>query len=472
MTAGTSAARPTSAQVAASGPERPPSALRLVRTLIREAGGTGIDTSAGPLFNHSVWARDRIISSFDLLPERPDVTHDTVLTLAHLQGTRRTVRSEEERGRIHNELRDLRQWQAPLRLKALFGLVLAPLWGGSPRGYITYFGSDSTPLFVLLVAAFARVEARILDERVIRRDGSSATIRQAVREATRWIESHITGDGLVEVPKHNIFSLPPQIWRDSPTSNFDEHGRMANVVEPMAYLDIQALCADALEEASSLIRHNAPLPGDAEIGQHSVHDIAWADELDDEAHAMRAAAQRTFWMEDKAYYAFAADRDAAGEARVLRAVQSDAGWLLATRFFDDLPAATKACRIGGVVRMLFSAEMLTPAGIRCRALRYHNPSFRNYHEDVWPMDTFMIARGLRRHGLHELADELEARLVNAIARLGSAWEFIVVDDAGRIVQPRDDLARAASSGRSRPGVGDGARSRHRLDRDGPAPAQA
>jgi len=418
-----------------------------VDRLVREAHGTGIDTSAGALFNHSVWARDRIISAFDLLPERPEVARQTILTLARLQGTRRTVRSEEEPGRIHNELRDLRRWRAPLHLKAPFGLVLAQLWGGSPRGYITYFGSDSTPLFILLVAAYAELRPDILDELVVRRDGSAASIGQAVREAARWIESHLTPDGLVEVPKHNVFSLPPQIWRDSPTSNFDEHGRMANVVEPMAYLDVQALCADALEDAAALFRDGSRQPSPGPVAERGVRDPGWPEALATEARRIREATQRTFWMEDEAFYAFAADRDAGGERRVLRAVQSNAGWLLATRFFDDLPVATKQRCVGGVVRTLFSAGMLTPAGVRGRALRHHDPRFRNYHEDVWPMDTAMIARGLRRHGFHELAHELEARLVNAATLLGDAWEFIVVDDAGRVVDPR---VRAQEALRLRP----------------------
>ncbi len=409
---------------------RPLSVLRLVEQLILEARGTGIDTSAGELFNHSVWARDRSISSFDLLPERPGVARQSILTLARLQGTRRTIRSEEEPGRIHNELRDLRRWRAPWRLKAPFGLVLAELWGGSPRGYITYFGSDSTPLFISLVAAYAKLGPDILDELVVRRDGSAASIGQAVCEAGRWIVSHLTADGLVEVPKHNVFSLPPQIWRDSPTSNFDEHGRMANVVEPMAYLDVQALCADALEDAAALIQIRAG------------HEAVWPDALAAEARRIREATQRTFWMEDEAYYAFAADRGAGGERRLLRAVQSNAGWLLATRFFDAMPAADKERCVGGVVRTLFSADLLTPAGVRGRALRHHDPTFRNYHEDVWPMDTFMIARGLRRQGFHELADELEARLLNTAAALGGAWEFVVVDDGGRVVDPRLGEAEA------------------------------
>jgi hypothetical protein len=417
-------------------PVAPPSALRLVKQLVREARGTGIDTSAGGLFNHSVWARDRIISSVDLLPEQPEVARATIMTLARLQGTRSAMLSEEEPGRIHNEQRDLRRWHAPLGLKALFAFVIAPLWGGSPRGYVTYFAADSTPLFVSLVAAYARLRPDILDELVVRRDGSAASIRQAVREAARWLESHITADSLVEVPKHNVLSLPPQIWRDSPTSNFDERGRMADVVDPVVYLDVQALAADALEDAAALVLEDAS------------RDLDWPGRLVAEAGRIRGAIQRTFWMEDIAYYAFAADRDAGDRRRVLRAVQSDAGWLLAARFFDGMTAAEKERRIGGVVRMLFSPDMLTPAGIRCRALSDHNPAFRNYHEDVWPMDTFMIARGLRRQGFHELADELEARLVDTAAALGGAWEFIVVDGEGRVVDPRAGKAGA----RLRPGA--------------------
>ena len=57
----------------------------------------------------------------------------------------------------------MRAWRAPLWLKALFGLGIAPLWGGTPAGYTTYFSSDSTPLFVMLVAALARREPGMLD---------------------------------------------------------------------------------------------------------------------------------------------------------------------------------------------------------------------------------------------------------------------------------------------------------------------
>ncbi len=422
---------------------RPPSALRLIERLIREAGGTGMDTSAGVLFNHSVWARDRILSALDVLPERPEVARQTILTLMRLQGTRRKALSEEEPGRIHNELRDLRDWRAPLTLKALFGLVIAPLWGGSPRGYTSYFGSDSTPLFILLVNEYAKLCPDILGQSAARDGATPTTVADAVREATRWIESHLTAGGLVEAPKHNVLSLPPQTWKDSPTSNFDERGRMINVVEPIAWLPIQALCADALEAAAGLVRHNVALPAGRSISEETIADLAWSELLKEEAQTIRLETQRAFWMEDAGYYSFAIDKDRDGRRRVVRAIQSDPGWLLATRFFDELPAAERERSIAGTVRTLFSPEMLTSAGIRGRSLRHTNPLFRNYHENVWPMDTFMIAKGLRRQGLDALADELETRTVNTVNLLGDPWEFFAVDDDGAIVHPRLEAGEAA-----------------------------
>ena len=74
----------------------------------------------------------------------------------------------------------MRAWRAPLWLKALFGLGIAPLWGGTPTGYTTYFASDSTPLFVMLVAALARREPGVLDLPVTGRDGRLETLADSV----------------------------------------------------------------------------------------------------------------------------------------------------------------------------------------------------------------------------------------------------------------------------------------------------
>ena len=115
--------------------------------------------------------------------------------------------------------------------------------------------------------------------------------------------------------------------------------------------------------------------------------------------------------------------------------------MLAGGFFDGLPEAERALYVGGIVRRLFSPPLLTVAGVRGRGLDDSDPAFRNYHEHVWPMDNATIARGLRRQGFAELAGQLEARLLNALDALGGHDEFIAVDDAGLVVDPRP-VARA------------------------------
>jgi hypothetical protein len=229
----------------------PPALLALVEKLRGNGRGRGIDTSAGLLFNHTFWARDRVLTALDLLDRASEPATETVLALAALQGTRRTVRSEEEPGRIHSEQRNLFGWRAPLWLKLLFGLGLSSIWGGTPAGYTTYFASDSTPLFIILVAALADREPGILDATVTRKDGRVATVRDSVAEACGWIAGHVNDDGLVWLEQSNILALQ-QVWKDGPTSNFDEHGRMPNLAGPMAYLDVQVLAAEALGRAARL----------------------------------------------------------------------------------------------------------------------------------------------------------------------------------------------------------------------------
>ena len=417
----------------------PPALTALVDELLGRGQGRGVDTSGGLLFNHTLWARDRVLTALDLLDQTSQPAVETVLALAALQGTRRTVRSEEEPGRIHNEQRSLLGWQAPIWLKALFGLGLASIWGGTPLGYTTYFSSDSTPLFIILVAALAEREPDILDATVVRKDGRVVTVGDSVAEACGWIEGHLDGDGLVSLAQSNILALQ-QVWKDGPTSNFDEHGRMPNLARPMAYLDVQVLASEALGLAARLpaTRSSEPLLPERLLAR---------------SRAIRDATITHFWLPEQRYFAHAIERDAEGRPRPLRALQSNAGWMLATSFFDELREEQRAALVGGVVRTLFSADMLTVAGIRGRALSQHNPGFRSYHENVWPFDSAIIARGLRHHGLDELADQLEARLLNVANMLGGAFEFVTVDGDGRVVDPRLSAVTAGRLfGRSVPGL--------------------
>ena len=137
---------------------------------------------------------------------------------------------------------------------------------------------------------------------------------------------------------------------DGPTSNFDEHGRMPNVVRPMAYLDVQVLAAEALA------------PGGRPAGRPPAASACAPSRA-----PSATPPSPTSGCPSGATSAHAIDRDSDGRPRLLRAVQSNAGWMLATSFFDELPETQRAALVGGIVRMLFSAELLTPAGIRGRA---------------------------------------------------------------------------------------------------------
>ena len=145
-----------------------------------------------------------------------------------------------------------------------------------------------------------------------------------------------------------------------------------------------------------------------------------AELMEDERQ--NGATLRDFWMPARRYFGYAMDRGPDGRRRLLSATQSNAGWVLASGLLDDLPEEERRVYIEGIVRTLFSADLLTDAGLRGRALADSKPRFRNYHENVWPVDTFMTAKGLRRQGFDELAEQLEARLLNVMNALGSYYD--------------------------------------------------
>jgi glycogen debranching enzyme len=63
------------------------------------------------------------------------------------------------------------------------------------------------------------------------------------------------------------------------------------------------------------------------------------------------------------------------------------------------------------------------ASVRFRAGSYHNGS-------TWPMDTGVIADGLRRHGFIVQADDLEDRILRGCAATGGFPEFFRGDADG------------------------------------------
>ncbi len=397
----------------------PPSSLASLRKL-DTTDGRGLFTSNGENFNNAIFGRDSLIASCELLGWEARIAHKVILTLAALQGTKNRSLSDEEPGRIHHENREFKTWETSSVNKSVARAVFG-LWGGNFEKATTYFSIDATPRFILLIADYAKDHPDILNEKVRRADGQEITVEQSMVDAADWITSHIAKSGLVEVGRHNPTGLIHQTWKDSPTGYIHENGDMANVTKPIAYLNIQTIAADSLSAAAGLV---------SEDRQNEA--MSWQT-------ASKSIADSTikkFWMEDKKFFAAAIDKDNNGHDRQLRTLQSDAGWMLNSDIFDHLPTAERNKYVSAIVKELFSGDFLTDAGIRSRALQYADTlNVADYHGSLvsWPIDTYMIAQGLRKQGLPKLAKQLESRILNTVNMSGDNYEFYYVQPDGKVL---------------------------------------
>ncbi len=403
----------------------PPSTLASLRRL-DTTDGRGLFTSNGENFNNAIFGRDSLIASSELLSWDPRIAHEVILTLAALQGTKDSRQSDEEPGRIHHENREFKTWQArPLKKAAVEAMF--SLWGGNFQEATTYFSIDATPRFILLIDDYAKDHPDILNEKVRRADGQEITVEQSMVDAADWITSHVAQSGLVEVGRHNPTGLMHQTWKDSPTGYIHENGDMANITQPIAYLNVQTIAADSLSAAAGLV--SADRRNEA---------ISWQT-------ASKSITDNTikkFWMEDKQFFAAAIDKDDHGRERQLRTIQSDAGWMLNSNIFENLPSDERAKYISAIVQELFSSDFLTDVGIRSRSVQYADTlNVADYHGSLvsWPIDSYIFAQGLRRQGLARLAQQLESRVLNAVNMSGDNYEFYYVQPDGEVIL---DLASA------------------------------
>ncbi len=394
------------------------SALKTLNRL--KEPGYGIHPSEGENFNHTLFARDSAISARQLIGHDPTIARETILTLASRQGTEFAPNIDEEPGKIHHEDRDMSKWKAGLSNKVMRS-ALSIIWGGSPSKMMTYFSMDSTPLYLLLVSDYTVYDTSILDETVELQDGRTISIAESMEAAADWMVSHQTHDKLIEIPRHNRYGLTHQTWKDSLTGYIHENGNSLNLSQPIAYLEVQALVVDGLIRTADTLKKRIPQKAlewkrtAAEITRATLHD---------------------FWEEGSQYFISTIDRDKNGERRKNSVEQSDPGWLLNTVIFDNLTEADRKKYVSGIVNKLFSADFLTDAGIRSRSLEYADIlNVTDYHGSLttWPIDTYMIAQGLRRQGLAKLADQLEARIINSINISGDFYEFFFVDKDGTVI---------------------------------------
>lgn len=395
-----------------------PGVSEAYNTLISSDGGY-IETSAGSFYNHTLFGRDagataKFVTDFD-----HEVARQTILALAKLQGVEYDRRTQEELGRIHHEWRNFKLWQGSLAER----IMLWPwkyIWGGNSRLLLTYFAADTTAGYIRLVHKYAtHIDAGILSVKITDKSGTSITIAETVERAAQWIAAQVHGD-LFMTKRSNVFSLPFQTYQDSITAYSRTDGSLAKYQDFIGYVEIQAFAADALYDACHMLDDN-------------VHRHEWQ-----QAKAtLECGLYQTYWSEAEKFFAICIDKKGPTDR-----LGVSAGWTLNTSSWEDLPDQERADKLSSIVRRLFSNEFLTSAGLRTRAVSQPPimPDLIEYHGalTVWPMFTFMVIEGLRRHHLYQLAEQLENRLINTLNISGHFDEFFIVQRDGSLNLPSDD----------------------------------
>ena len=324
---------------------------------------TGPYPYAGVPWYSTAFGRDGVISALQMLWLEPELARGVLSYLARHQATETAPFSDAEPGKIMHETRKGEM----ATLKEL------------PFGRY-YGGVDTTPLYIVLAAAYA--------ERV----GSVDLIGRlwpSLLSAVAWMDavSDRSRDGFITYQRAALSGLSNQGWKDSQDSVFHADGRVPE--GPIALVEVQGYAYAAYKGMAALAER---------LGQ-----TEFVEPWRNRAEVLREAVEARFWMEDKQCYALALDGH--GDQCAVRA--SNVAHLL----FVGLPSPERAEL---VIKQLLTSSFFTGWGIRTLAsdeipfnpMSYHNGS-------IWPHDTAMCAAGIARYGARNAVIRLTSGMFEA-----------------------------------------------------------
>ncbi|MEV4710604.1 glycogen debranching N-terminal domain-containing protein [Micromonospora sp. NPDC049374] len=314
--------------------------------------------AAGLPWFMTLFGRDSIFTSLQVLPFVPELIPPTLTMLAGLQGHRVDDFRDEEPGKILHELR--------------YGETA----GFEEQPHSPYYGAaDSSALFVILLDEYERWTG---DVELVKR------LEASVRGALTWIDTYgdLLGTGYVWYQTRNPKAgLENQCWKDSWDAICYSDGRLPSF--PRATCELQGYAYDAKLRGARLARL-------------CWNDPVYADRLEREAAELKERFNRDFWLPDKEYYALALDSDGSP----VDALSSNIGHLLWSGIVDD-------SRAQRVAEHLLGPRLFSGWGVRTLADDQGRYNPIGYHVGtVWPFDNSIIAWGLWKYGLREEAGRI------------------------------------------------------------------
>lgn len=356
-----------------------------------------------------VFGRDSLRVAIDLISSYPSLARATTLKLAQLQGIEYNVAREEEPGRIVHEARD----KDDVRAQQL-SRDLGWEW--------PYYGSvDATPEFIRTLTAYCRrteENYQFLSTRYTDRAGKSRDMAYALDMALEWILNRLdsNNEGLLEYKSVLPHGIENQVWKDSWDAYHHADGTLANRNQGIASIEVQVTTYDALLDA-------------AELYERVYDDAERARALRERAGTLGQTILDHFWTDDKGgYFVLGTDRDDDGALRQLKIRTSNMGHVLNSRLLegDDPELLHKR---EAVIRHILSPSMLNISGIRTLAndeVRFRPGAYHN--GSVWLWDTHHIAKGLRRQGHEDAANELDRRMLHVIETTRLFPEYVRGDN--------------------------------------------
>jgi glycogen debranching enzyme len=328
------------------------------------AGGHSLPAAGLPWFM-TMFGRDSIFTSLQVLPFTQELAATTLRELGLRQGSRIDDFRDEDPGRILHEMR--------------YGEMTA----FEERPHSPYYGcADATALYVVLLDEYERWTG---DLQLVRE------LEYEARAALNWIDEYanLQGNGYVAYRRRNEETgLENQCWKDSWDSIAYHDGRLPGF--PRATCELQGYAYDAKMRAARLAR----LAWD---------DSAFADRLEVEAADLKRRFNRDFWVEEGGFFALALDAD----GRQVDSLTSNNGHLLWSGIVEDSKAEI-------VVRQLLGERLFSGWGIRTMAVGEGRYNPIGYHVGtVWPFDNSFIAWGLRRYGFKDEAAIVAAGILEA-----------------------------------------------------------